>query len=86
MLPDRLAATAVFEIPSLDAEVTALIIHRITDTMVNIWKTSQLIVIFYSYNGYCYCFKVCFCGPPINIPIAPAIVIIIPMSWIYFHG
>nr|WP_302052993.1 hypothetical protein [Bacteroides fragilis] len=36
ILPDRLAATAVFEIPSLAAEVTALIIHRITETMVNI--------------------------------------------------
>lgn len=36
MLPDRLAATAVFEISFFMAEVTALIIHRITETMVNI--------------------------------------------------
>ena len=70
MLPERLAATAVFEIPFFMAEVTALII----------------LSFFYSYKGYCYCFEVCFCGPPINIPTAPAIVIIIPMSWIYFHG
>ena len=36
MLPEKLAVTAVFEIPFFMAEVTALIIHRITDTMVNI--------------------------------------------------
>ena len=36
MLPERLAVTAVLEIPFLAAEATALIIHRITETMVNI--------------------------------------------------